>query len=182
MTNLATPEQWAETLKLVDGLWPKWEPTEEERALWRRRLRGLNQPRLRGAVEEHRMQPPRPGVSQANPNIGEILKLFRGQGNTISGTRKRGPSLTDAQIYQVEREREDMLDELLELEPAPLIEAMTCAFPHYMIFQTGCFDVPKETLERRCADAASNIPTDPRRWPPDLIGFTWAQRQGATAL
>ena len=50
-SHYATKDEWDTTWTLITGLWPKWEPTEQQRQLWEDELRPRHQPELRKAVK-----------------------------------------------------------------------------------------------------------------------------------
>ena len=50
MTNQASIDQWNETAAVIDGLYPEWSATDEERSVFERRLRPLRQTVLQEAI------------------------------------------------------------------------------------------------------------------------------------
>lgn len=71
------PDDWIATAKLLAELWPDWNATPSQIALFESRLAHLDQRRVRRAIEEHKI---RSGHYRA-PDLGEILDRCHGGDN-----------------------------------------------------------------------------------------------------
>lgn len=76
-----SPEQVNGELKYARGLWQKWQPTSEEEALWREKLRPFAQPIMRGAIGSHKA-----GTRYTTPTLSSILSDARARTENMAAS------------------------------------------------------------------------------------------------
>lgn len=90
-----TDATWETNRQRINGLWPRYQPTEEERRLAVGRLSGLNQRWLSAAIDDYRAE-----CTSTVFRLSELLAVYRRIANT-GATRQAAPATNP----QAERDR-----------------------------------------------------------------------------
>jgi len=154
--TLATIDAWNDTWALIRGLWPKWEPTDEQHDLWEDSLRPLSQERARRAVKATAT------ARWREPTIDDIIEKYRGANAKSAQHQYTGPPYTMA---EANAEVADMRRELMDLDGDSLAAAVKGARANL------------EMLGKRYNNFDA---TDASTMPHGLVGFVWAANQEAT--
>ena len=152
MPHYSTIDDWNDTWTLITGLWPKWQPTEQQRQLWEDELRPMQQASLRKAIKQCATN-----SKWREPALVNIASARQAKVATNTHAYKE-PPYTMAQANQ---EVADMRAELLALDAETLALAVANAqavVPSSMVATTAYAD-------------------DVKSWPNGRVGFVWAAHQ-----
>ena len=113
---------WEANRQRINGLWPRYQPTEEERRLAVGRLSGLNQRWLSAAIDDYRTE-----CTSTVFRLSELLAVYRRIANTgatrETSTAKKSPDAERAELVAtLERDRAQCV-ERLRLEPRERVAA-----------------------------------------------------------
>ena len=88
---------WEANRQRINGLWPRYQPTEEERRLAVGRLSGLNQRWLSAAIDDYRTE-----CTSTVFRLSELLAVYRRIANTgatrETSTAKKSPDAERAEL------------------------------------------------------------------------------------
>ena len=144
---------WETTWTLITGLWPKWQPNEQQRQLWEDELRPMQQIPLRKAIKQCAVK-----SKWREPALINIASAR--QAKPMTNTHSyRGPPHTQAEADQ---EVGEMRADLLALDAETLAHAVKAANAV----------VPGSLLGTDNRDVKS--------WMNGRVGFVWAAAQQET--
>ena len=149
-SHYAQLTDWETTWSLTTGLWPKWQPTEQQRHLWEDELRPMQQIPLRKAIKQCAVK-----SKWRDPSMVSIAAIRQAKPKTNQHTYTE-PPYTMAEANQ---EVAEMRADLLALDAEALAHAVEAANAV----------VPGSLL------GTDNI--DVKSWPNGRVGFVWAAHQ-----
>ena len=154
-THDAQLTDWETTWTLISGLWPKWQPSTQQKELWEDELRPMQQIPLRKAIKQCAVK-----SKWREPALVNIASAR--QAKPMTNTHSyRGPPHTKEQELQIVAE---MRSDLLALDAETLTRAM----------KAESAIVPVAFVGRR------NDGSDVKAWTNGRVGFVWAAAQQET--
>ena len=169
----ATSNEWAETLKVFQGLWPTTKDlTNIQLAEWQARLIHLPQPLVRGAMRNvfAATKYLKPTLSAVLDEYYAIRRAQQNQGRDIRLMNKGVPAHEWAEI---KREADQARTVLKDLAPADLERHKLTACQAMALvrgFTSPPGDKEATNAHRRIADGvASKLVDDPEKWSPHFV-------------
>ena len=169
----ATPNEWAETLKVFQGLWPTVKDlTNIQLAEWKARLLHLPQPLVRGAMRNvfAKTKYLKPTLSAVLDEYHEIRRAHQNQSREI---RLRNKGVPAHEWAEIKREADQARTVLKALAPNDLDRHKLTACKA-MALVRGYISPPNDkeaqNAHRRIADGvASKLVDDPEKWSPHFV-------------
>ncbi len=175
MTDHATYDEWAQTSKLFEGLWPTAKDlTDDQLVEWQARLCRLKQPQVRGALRNvfaKTKYPKNPPALAAV--LDEYYAIVRAQGNKQRDLRLRAQGVPAAEWAEIKREADDAREVLKALEPDDLERYKQTACKA-MAFVRGYSNPPGDkgasnAHHQVATGLATQIVDDPDKWSPSFV-------------
>ena len=173
MTDHATPNEWAETLKFFQGLWPTTKDlTNIQLAEWKARLMHLPQPLVRGAMRNVFA-----ATKYLKPTLSAVLDEYyairRAQQSRQRDTRLRNQGIPASEWAEIRREADEVRGVLKALAPDVLGRYKRTAC-EAMALLRGYNSPPgdKEACNAHtqiAAGVASQLDSDPYKWAPHFV-------------
>lgn len=170
MQSVAAYEDWIETSKKINGLWPEWEATDAERELFEGKLRNLDQSRLRKAIDEAYLE-----SRFRRPTLGKFLAHYRGMRSDVVRT----PDVTPQDQTASGREVAEMRGDLLELSADQISQHLDAGLQRLAVWKADGISAPGAAARTALAAEAPQFGLDPAIWPELLVGFVWCAMEQA---
>ena len=166
--TLSQQTEWAATKHMLNELWPRWAPTDEQRRVWQDRCGNMNQESLRDAIREvWSSKAPR-----REPQMPWIMSAYYAKQETRSVGRKRSQYWIDER--KIDEDQRDMRDDLAELDQSELRRMFDA---HALANENEGTRLRPRFAHAREQDWHDG---DVERWSNGQVGWIWAAwRAGA---
>lgn len=187
----ATPNEWAETILVLEGLWPSVKDLNDiQLNEWQARLRYLPQLLVRGAMRNVFAK-----SKYLKPTLAAVLDEYyairRAQQNQNRDLRLRNKGIPANEWAEIRREADEVRGVLKSLTPTDLDRYKLTACKAMALvrgYSSPPGDKESQNAHRRIADGvASKLVDDPDKWSPHFVLCVHGamvleyERQGAVA-
>ncbi len=173
MTDHATPDEWAETLKVFQGLWPTSKDLNNiQLAEWQARLRHLPQPLVRGAMRNVFAK-----SKYLKPTLAAVLDEYhtirRAHQNQSRDIRLRNQGVPAHEWDEIKQEADQAREVLQALAPDDLERHKRTACKA-MALVRGYNSPPgdkeaKNAHSQIASGVAKQLVSDPDKWSPHFV-------------